>query len=98
MYEPHKDNLERVKNANRRVAAIEQRCQAAIREILEAEGLVARIVFYPKSPDWDTIRGQVTEQFKETLAYLHKTECTCSPLTKYTDSPHEPGCGFVNRP
>lgn len=47
MYEVHKDNFERVDREKRRIAAIEQRCQDAIRDILEEEKLAARIVFYP---------------------------------------------------
>jgi hypothetical protein len=49
MYEPHKDNLERVARESGRLADIEQRCQRAIREILAEAKLDARITFYPKT-------------------------------------------------
>jgi hypothetical protein len=46
----HKDNLERVNRENSRIAAVEERCQEAIHEILDEENLEARIVFYPAHP------------------------------------------------
>jgi hypothetical protein len=47
MYEVHQDNFERVEREKKRVAAIEQQCQDAIRDILKQEKLEARITFYP---------------------------------------------------
>jgi hypothetical protein len=43
----HKDNMDRINREKSRIAAIEERCQEAIREILDEENLDARIVFYP---------------------------------------------------
>ena len=48
MYEPHKDNLERVSADNRRMVILEKQCQEAIRDILDGCQLEARFVFYPK--------------------------------------------------